>query len=218
MRISDWSSDVCSSDLIDDPLLADRMHDLEDLANRLIRIVSGQLGTAAQLGLRQDTILIARNLGPAELLEYDRRRLKGVILEEGSLTAHVTIVARAMGVPVLGRVRDVRHLVNEGDLLLIDVTENHLFVRPTPAMDEAFATKLAYRQKRRAAFAAMRDLPSVTLDGQRIELMVNAGLRADVAAMDVSGADGIGLVRTAFHVLVSATLPQRVRQQRLYKE
>src|SRR3546814_2822911 len=84
------------------------MQEREDLANRLIRIVSGQLGTAAQLGLRQDTILIARNLGPAELLEYDRRRLKGVILEEGSLTAHVTIVARAMGVPVLGRVRDVR--------------------------------------------------------------------------------------------------------------
>ena len=93
---------------IDDPLLADRMHDLEDLANRLLRIVSGQLGTAASQGLKADTILIARNLGPAELLEYDRRRLKGVILEEGSLTAHVTIVARAMGVPVLGRVRDVR--------------------------------------------------------------------------------------------------------------
>ena len=91
---------------IDDPLLADRMHDLEDMANRLLRIVSGQLGSAAQAGLRQDTILIARNLGPAELLEYDRRRLKGVILEEGSLTAHVTIVARAMGVPVLGRVRN----------------------------------------------------------------------------------------------------------------
>src|SRR3546814_16015457 len=100
---------------IDDPLLQDRMHDLEDLSNRLLRIVSGQLGTAAQLGLRQDAILIARNLGPAELLEYDRRRLKGVILEEGSLTAHVTIVARAMGVPVLGRVRDIRNPVNQGD-------------------------------------------------------------------------------------------------------
>src|SRR3546814_3611807 len=85
-------------------------------------------------------------------------------------------------------------------------------------MDEAFATKLAYRQKRRAAFAAMRDLPSVTLDGQRIELMVNAGLRDDVAALDVSGADGIGLFRTEFQFLVSATLPQRERQQRLYKE
>jgi phosphotransferase system enzyme I (PtsP) len=203
---------------IDDPLLQDRMHDLEDLANRLLRIVSGQLGTAAQLGLRQDTILIARNLGPAELLEYDRRRLKGVILEEGSLTAHVTIVARAMGVPVLGRVHDIRRLVNEGDLILMDVTENHLIVRPSADMDEAFETRLALTQKRRAAFAALRDLPPVTKDGERIELMVNAGLREDANALDVVGADGIGLFRTEFQFLVSATLPQRERQQRLYKD
>ncbi|MGV3769853.1 MAG: phosphoenolpyruvate--protein phosphotransferase [Sphingobium phenoxybenzoativorans] len=203
---------------IDDPLLQDRMHDLEDLANRLLRIVSGQLGTAAQLGLRQDAILIARNLGPAELLEYDRRRLKGVILEEGSLTAHVTIVARAMGVPVLGRIRDIRRLVNEGEPILMDVTENRLFVRPTPDMEEAFENKLALTQKRRAAFAAMRDLPSVTKDGTRIELMVNAGLRDDASALDLVGADGIGLFRTEFQFLVSATLPQRERQQRLYKE
>lgn len=203
---------------IDDPLLADRMHDLEDLANRLLRIVSGKLGTAAQMGLRQDTILIARNLGPAELLEYDRRRLKGVILEEGSLTSHVIIVARAMGVPVLGRVRDVRHLVNEGDLILIDVNENRLFVRPSPDMDEAFESKLQLTQKRRAEFSAMRDLPAITTDGTRIELMVNAGLRDDAAALEVTGADGIGLFRTEFQFLVSATMPQRERQQRLYKD
>ena len=203
---------------IDDPLLQDRMHDLEDMANRLLRIVSGQLGTAAQLGLRQDAILIARNLGPAELLEYDRRRLKGVILEEGSLTAHVTIVARAMGVPVLGRVRDVRHQLNEGDLILMDVAENALLIRPSADMDEAFENKLHVTQKRRAEFAAMRDLPSVTADGQRIELMVNAGLREDAQALDLVGADGIGLFRTEFQFLVSATLPQREKQQRLYKD
>ncbi len=203
---------------IDDPLLADRMHDLEDLANRLLRIVSGQMGTAAQMGLRQDTILIARNLGPAELLEYDKRRLKGVILEEGSLTAHVTIVARAMGVPVLGRVRDVRRLIAEGDLLLLDSVAGNVFVRPSSAMDEAFESKLALRQKRKAAFAALRDVPPETKDGHRITLMVNAGLRDDVAALDITGADGIGLFRTEFQFLVSATLPQRERQQRLYKE
>jgi len=203
---------------IDDPLLQDRMHDLEDLSNRLLRTVSGQLGTAAQLGLRQDAILIARNLGPAELLEYDRRRLKGVILEEGSLTAHVTIVARAMGVPVLGRVRDIRHQVNEGDLLLMDVGANSLLIRPTADMDEAFENKLHITQKRRAEFAAMRDLPSVTQDGARIELMVNAGLRDDAQALDVVGADGIGLFRTEFQFLVSSTLPQREKQQRLYKD
>ncbi len=203
---------------IDDPLLQDRMHDLEDLANRLLRIVSGQLGTAAQLGLRQDTILIARNLGPAELLEYDRRRLKGVILEEGSMTAHVTIVARAMGVPVLGRMRDIRRMVHEGDLILMDVAQNHVVVRPSPPMDDAFVTRLELSQKKRAAYAALRDLPAVSRDGVRIELMINAGLRDDVASLDVTGADGIGLFRTEFQFLVSATLPQRERQQRLYRD
>jgi len=203
---------------IDDPLLADRMHDLEDLSNRLLRIVSGQMGTAAQLGLRQDTILIARNLGPAELLEYDRRRLKGVVLEEGSLTAHVTIVARAMGVPVLGRVRDVKRLIADGDQLLLDVVEGSVFVRPSAAMEEAFEARLALRQKRRAAYAALRDALPCTRDGHRVTVMVNAGLRDDVGALDVTGADGIGLFRTEFQFLVSATLPQRERQQRLYRD
>jgi len=203
---------------IDDPLLADRMHDLEDLANRLLRIVSGQIGTAAQSGLRQDTILIARNLGPAELLEYDRRRLKGVLLEEGSLTAHVTIVARAMGVPVLGRVRDVRRLIGEGDLILLDGNSGTAFVRPSTAIEEAFDAQLAAGQKRRAAFQAQRGAAPVTRDGTRIALLVNAGLRDDVSALDVTGADGIGLFRTEFQFLVSATLPQRERQQRLYRE
>ncbi len=203
---------------IDDPLLADRMHDLEDLSNRLLRIVAGQLGTAAQMGLRQDSILVARNLGPAELLEYDKRRLKGVILEEGSLTAHVIIVARAMGIPVLGRVKNVRRLVSEGDMLLLDVNQGVAFVRPASPMEEAFEAKLAMGQKRRAEFAAMRELPPISKDDIRIKLMVNAGLRDDIAALDVTGADGIGLFRTEFQFLVSATLPQRERQQRLYRD
>ena len=204
---------------IDDPLLRDRMHDLEDLSNRLIRIVSGQMGTAAQMGgLRQDSILIARNLGPAELLEYDRRRLKGVVLEEGSLTAHVIIVARAMGVPVMGRVSDVRASIREGDLLLLDSAAGTVHVRPTQAVQDAFDAKLAVSQKRRANLAALRDLPAVTKDGVPIELMINAGLREDIAALDLTGARGIGLFRTEFQFLVSATLPSRDRQQRLYRD
>src|SRR5688500_18891677 len=164
---------------IDDPILKERMHDLEDLSNRLMRIVSGRMGTAAQTGLAKDAILIARNLGPAELLEYDRRKLKGVVLEEGSLTAHVTIVARAMGVPVVGRVADIRRQIGEGDFVLLDGGEAAAFARPTGPVAEAFESKLVVNQKRRAEFAAMRDLPAVTRDGLRIEVMVNAGLRDD---------------------------------------
>ena len=202
---------------IDDPLLRDRMHDLDDLSNRLLRAVSGQLGTAAQASLPQDAILIARTLGPAELLEYDRRKLKGVILEEGSLTAHVTIVARAMGVPMVGRLRNIRQHVSEGDLILVDGGEGAAFARPTPAVTEAFETKFAASQKRRAEFAAARDLPPVTKDGLRVSIMVNAGLRDDAAQLRAVGADGIGLFRTEFQFLVSATLPRRESQTRLYR-
>lgn len=203
---------------IDDPLLADRMHDLEDLANRLLRIVSGQLGTAASRGLREDAILIARNLGPAELLEYDKRRLKGVVLEEGSLTAHVVIVARAMGVPVLGRTRNLRGHVREGDQILLDADTATAFVRPAQSVTDAFEARFTQSKKRQAAYAELRDVEPFTRDGTRITVMMNAGLRDDMPTLALTGADGIGLFRTEFQFLVSSTLPARERQTRLYRD
>ena len=155
---------------IDDPLLQERMHDLEDLSNRLLRIVSGRLGTAAQTGLAHDAVLIARNLGPAELLEYDRRRLKAVLLEEGSLTSHMTIVARAIGVPVIGRLQDIRHSVEEGEPILVDGDNGSVIIRPNRALLTGFDQRMAMSQKRRAEFAAVRTLPAKTTrrrQGQR---------------------------------------------------
>ena len=201
---------------IDDPLLQERMHDLEDLSNRLLRIVSGRMGTAAQSGLTRDTVLVARNLGPADLLEYDRRRLKAVLLEEGSLTSHMTIVARAIGVPVIGRLHDIRHSVEEGETILVDGDNGSVIVRPTRPLSTGFEHRMAMSQKRRAEFAAVRTLPAKTRDGVQVSVMVNAGLAEDAAALAMSGADGIGLFRTEFQFLVSATLPGRERQQRLY--
>jgi phosphotransferase system enzyme I (PtsP) len=201
---------------IDDPLLQERMHDLEDLSNRLLRIVSGRMGTAAQSGLARDTVLIARNLGPAELLEYDRRRLKAVILEEGSLTSHMVIVARAMGVPVIGRLTDIRHSVNEGEQILVDGDNGSIIIRPNRTLLSGFEHRMALSQKRRAEFAAARSLASKTLDGVEVSVMVNAGLAEDAVSLPMTGADGIGLFRTEFQFLVSATLPGRERQLRLY--
>ena len=203
---------------IDDPILKERMHDLEDLSNRLMRIVSGRMGTAAQVGLNRDTVLIARNLGPAELLEYDRRRLKAVVLEEGSLTAHVTIVARAMGVPVIGRVKDIGHIATEGDTVLVDGDQGSLVVRPTRPIGVSFDARMAMSQKRRAEYASIRGLPPTTRDGLEATLMVNAGLAEDAAGLDLNGAQGIGLFRTEFQFLVSAALPGRDAQYRLYRQ
>jgi phosphotransferase system enzyme I (PtsP) len=201
---------------IDDPLLQERMHDLEDLSNRLLRIVSGRMGTAAQTGLTHDTVLIARNLGPAELLEYDRRRLKAVLLEEGSLTSHMTIVARAIGVPVIGRLNDIRHSVEEGEPILVDGDNGSIIIRPNRTLLTGFDHRMALSQKRRAEFAAAKSLPAKTRDGVSVSVMVNAGLAEDAAALPMTGADGIGLFRTEFQFLISATMPGRDRQVRLY--
>src|SRR5690349_15195823 len=201
---------------IDDPLLQERMHDLEDLSNRLLRIVSGRMETAAQTGLVHDTVLIARNLGPAELLEYDRRRLKAVLLEEGSLTSHMVIVARAIGVPVIGRLHDIRHSVDEGDQVLVDGDNGSVIIRPNRQLVANFEHRMALSQKRRAEFAAIRTLPAKTRDGVQVSVMVNAGLAEDAASLSMTGADGIGLFRTEFQFLISATLPGRDRQLRLY--
>ena len=201
---------------IDDPLLQERMHDLEDLSGRLLRIVSGRMGTAAQTGLPSDSVLIARNLGPADLLEYDRRRLKAVLLEEGSLTSHMTIVARAIGVPVIGRLADIRHSVEEGETILVDGDNGSIIIRPNRALTTGFEHRMALSQKRRAEFAAIRNLPAKTKDGIHVSVMVNAGLAEDAATLSMTGADGIGLFRTEFQFLVSATLPGRERQQRIY--
>jgi phosphotransferase system, enzyme I, PtsP len=201
---------------IDDPLLQERMHDLEDLSNRLLRIVSGRMGTAAQTGLARDAVLIARNLGPAELLEYDRRRLKAVLLEEGSLTSHMTIVARAIGVPVIGRLHDIRHSAEDGETILVDGDNGTVIIRPNRQLLAGFEQRMALSQKRRAEFAAARTLPATTVDGVQMSVMVNAGLAEDAATLPMTGADGIGLFRTEFQFLVSATLPGRDRQQRLY--
>jgi phosphotransferase system enzyme I (PtsP) len=201
---------------IDDPLLQERMHDLEELSDRLLRIVSGRVGTAAQTGLARDTVLIARNLGPGDLLEYDRRRLKAVLLEEGSLTSHMTIVARAIGVPVIGRLQDIRHSVEEGETILVDGDNGSIIIRPNRPLQAGFEHRMSLSQKRRAEFAAVRNLPAQTKDGVKVSVMVNAGLAEDAAALAMTGADGIGLFRTEFQFLVSATLPGRDRQLRLY--
>ena len=190
---------------IDDPLLAGPdarpRRSVEPAAADRLRASSAPPRKA---GMPQDAILIARNLGPAELLEYDRRKLKGVILEEGSLTAHVTIVARAMGVPMIGRIAQRPPARSPRAISSSSTAATAIaFARPTPAIEEAFDTKLAATQKRRAEYAAVKDKPAVTKDGTRISVMVNAGLRDDVAALGATGADGIGLFRTEFQFLVS---------------
>ncbi|MEO0412697.1 MAG: phosphoenolpyruvate--protein phosphotransferase [Pseudomonadota bacterium] len=201
-----------------DPYLLERLHDLDDLSNRLIRFVSGHQATAASTDLAGDVVLVARNLGPADLLEYDRAHLRAVVLEEGSPTAHVTIVARAMGIPVIGRVHNVLDTIDAGDPLIVDAETGELYIHPTADTIETFEKAVAQKEARALRYREDRHLPAVTLDGTDIDLMINAGLKADMFSLEETGAKGIGLFRTEFQFMVSSTLPRVSAQEAFYRE
>ena len=114
-----------------DPYLRERMHDLDDLSNRLLRILTGAVATASRTDLPHNAIVVARNMGPAELLDYDRSKLRGVILEEAGKTSHVAIVARALGIPAIGQANGIVDLVDPDDEIIVDGSTGEIFVRPS---------------------------------------------------------------------------------------
>ena len=200
-----------------DAYLRERLHDLEDLANRLLRHLVGSADTAAAGGLPADTVLVARNMGPAELLEYDRSRLRAVVLEEGSATAHVAIVARALGIPMLGRVEGAIEQIDPGDTLVVDGGNLQVFVRPGADMLRAYGERVAVLQARQAAYAALKDAPAVTRDGTRVSLALNAGLLLDLPNLEATGAEGIGLYRTELQFMVRTGMPSIEAQTEYYR-
>lgn len=199
-----------------DPLIKDRLHDLEDLANRLLRHLAGKADTAAADTLPLDTILFARSMGPAELLDYDRARIKGLVLEEGSPTSHVAIVARALDIPLMGRIENVLERVEPGDWVIADGETGDVHLRPTGDVRDAYRHKLALRAQRQAAFAQIRDVPAVTKDGVHIRLNMNAGLLADLPHLDETGAEGIGLFRTELQYMIAPAMPRLAQMIELY--
>jgi phosphotransferase system, enzyme I, PtsP len=200
-----------------DPYWRDRLHDIDDLSNRLLRLLAGGIGTAAAGNLPQDTILFARTMGPAELLDYDRQRLRGLVLEEGGSGSHVAIVARALGLAALSQVKGALEAVEPGDAVIADAEGGELHVRPTSEVVAAYADKVRFRARRQAQYAALRNVPAVTLDGERVSLHMNAGLLFDLPHLDQSGADGIGLFRTELQFMISSTFPRLEQQTRLYR-
>ncbi len=203
---------------VSDPYLRERLHDLEDVANRLVQHLVGQGAPMPPESMPDDVILIARNMGPAELLDYDRRRLRGLALEEGSPTAHVAIVARALDIPVVGRIPNLLSRVEPGDSIVLDGDNSQLFVRPGEDMLQAFADNMRARAERRAVFSATRNLPAVTRDNVAVSLQMNAGLLIDMPHLEASGADGVGLYRTEIPFMVRDEFPDVASQTELYRK
>ncbi|MBD0427854.1 phosphoenolpyruvate--protein phosphotransferase [Aquisalinus flavus] len=199
-----------------DPYIRERMHDLDDLSRRLLRSLGGD-AYQAQLELPQDAVLLARSLGPAEILELDRNKLKGIVLGEGSDTSHAAIVARSLGIPLLGKCPAVIDKAEIGDRIIVDGGTGEIHLRPGSDIISSYEDKLAIYSEEQKAYAALRDLPAVTRDGTEIELFLNAGLAIDMPHLEATGAVGIGLFRTELQFLIGPQLPTAQEQEMLYR-
>ncbi|MEJ5231939.1 MAG: phosphoenolpyruvate--protein phosphotransferase [Geminicoccaceae bacterium] len=200
-----------------DPYLKERLLDLDDLANRLLLHLSGRSSAHDPAAVPEDCILVARNLSAAELLEYDRSKLKGIILEEGSKTAHVTIVARALGIPLVGRVSGAMALFEPGDPVALDAENGVVFLRPGEDVLQAFARTVQARKERHRQLAALKDLPATTRDGFEVWVGINAAFLADLPALRETGAAGIGLFRTELGFMTRPSWPSVEEQTELYR-
>ncbi|MFH1796534.1 MAG: phosphoenolpyruvate--protein phosphotransferase [Pseudomonadota bacterium] len=201
-----------------DPYLRERMSDFDDLANRLLRQLMGRGPEMVAASLPKDAIIVARQMGAAELLDYPREKLRGLVLEEGSVTSHVVIVARAMGIPVAGQLKGVVSMSENGDAIIVDGEDGTVQLRPQPDVEAAYAEKVRFRARRQELYRELRDKPSVSKDGIHVDLMMNAGLAVDLPQLAEAGAAGIGLFRTELQFMVAATFPRAEAQERLYRE
>ena len=199
-----------------DPYLRERLHDLNDLSNRLLRILAGKTSKASKENLPDDAILVARNMGASELLDYDNKKLRGLILEEGSATSHVVIVARAMDIACIGNVSNVLNEADEGNEVIVDAASSKVHIRPTPDIIEAYADKVRFRAKRQRQYERLKDKPAITSDGHQVKLLINAGLLVDLPHVNEAGADGIGLFRTELQFMIASTFPRLKKQTDTY--
>jgi phosphotransferase system enzyme I (PtsP) len=201
-----------------DSFWRERLHDMDDIANRLLRLLAGRNETAASEELPKDAILVARTMGASELLDYNREKLRGVVLEEGGLTSHVAIVARALGVAAIGETEHALSITAPGDAAVLDAEQGVLHVRPNQDLVKSYTDKVRFRARRQAQYARLREKEARTRDGQRIHLRMNAGLPLDIPHLVDSGADGIGLYRTELQFMISSKLPKLHQQMRTYRE
>ncbi|RJL19519.1 phosphoenolpyruvate--protein phosphotransferase [Paracoccus siganidrum] len=198
-----------------DPYLRDRLHDLDDLSNRLLRILTGQ-GSDTGAEMPQNPILVARNIGPAELLEYGRK-LKGVVLEEGSVGSHAAIVARALAIPLVIHAARITSEALNGDPILVDGDQGLVHLRPEETVAVAFRDKIAMQAEAQNRYASLRNLPATGTCGTTIQLYMNAGLMADLPSLEGSGAEGVGLFRTELQFLIRSHVPRRAELAALYR-
>ena len=195
-----------------DPYLRERLADIEDMVGRLLRALDGSDPPQVPPG----AILLARRIGPAELLDWHARGIAAAVIEDGSAAGHAAILARALDLPTLAGARGVLEVAESGEEGLLDADDGLFVLRPEQELCAAYQREIETRRERQARWASLRDRPSVTADGMAMTLMLNVGLPLELAQLDATGAAGIGLFRTEIAMLARGAIGDVAEQAEVY--
>ncbi len=200
-----------------DVYLRERLHDLRDVSDRLSSYLSGDFGSVKSID-SPDIIVVAQTMGPADLMDYDYSKIRGLIIEDGTPTMHVAIVAKALNIPVVAKIKGIFSEAKTGELIAVDGMEGYVYIRPSQQVQDNFRSKIEERQRLQAKLAELRELPACSKDGININLYLNVGLAFDLDYIESTNCDGIGLYRTEIPFMASEIMPDVDRQISYYQE
>lgn len=200
-----------------DVYLKERLHDLRDVADRLLGYLYGDTGDIVPANL-DSFVVVAQMMGPADLMDYDYHKIRALVLEDGTATMHVAIVAKALGIPVVSKIKSVFKEIKNGEILAVNGDEGIVYIRPDDKIIERFEAKIAERQAQIAQLAELKKLSSKTLDKKRINMYINVGLDFDLDYIESTNCDGVGLYRTEIPFMAAEKMPDVDTQVTYYKK
>lgn len=213
-------------DEMEDPYLRERKADLEQVVERMLRVMRGMVSpvatSAAPVSHDSSTevplVLIAHDLSPADMLQFKQSVFAGFVTDVGGKTSHTAIVARSMDIPAVVGARSASHLIAQDDWVIIDGDAGVVVIDPSPVLLAEYGFKQRQGEVERERLARLKNTPAVTLDGQKIELLANIEQPEDTVAALKAGAVGVGLFRTEFLFMGrNGKLPDEEEQYAAYR-
>ncbi|MDD4555716.1 MAG: phosphoenolpyruvate--protein phosphotransferase [Alphaproteobacteria bacterium] len=200
-----------------DSYLKERLHDLRDVADRLQSYLRGDFGVTQEIE-SDNIIVVAKVMGPADLMDYDYTKIRGLIIEDGTPTMHVSIVAKALGIPVIAKIKGIYDEIKSGEFLAIDGEEGYVYTNPSNLIQERIKKKIAERKKQLAKLESLKGLPARSLDDVDFHMFVNIGLSFDIDYIETTNCEGVGLYRTEIPFMSASAMPSVDEQFVFYKE
>jgi phosphotransferase system enzyme I (PtsI) len=204
---------------IDDPYLRERKADVEQAVERVLKALMGGKTLAAPAPAEEEKlIVVAHDLSPADMILFKRHHFGGFVTDVGGVTSHTAIVARSLGIPAIVGLHHARHMISEGDTLIVDGQNGVLIVNPDPMVLAEYRERQTELKARRQRLKRLKTTPAATRDGTPIELYANIELPQDMAEVLEAGAGGVGLFRSEFMFLNRAELPEEDEQFEAYRQ